>query len=276
MRRRPSRLLVPPLPYWRRLLRNEEFSRPIVPRWNPWKSLERLISILQLKILLTTTVLGAVLCQAKPNSPSPSDVYSRCIRELGGSLAAPTAYPETLAGFQSYLTDSGVKAVSAAELTQPNHPEVAARLGFHHFLPPRCWWSRGAALALLVQNIAGKIHAPVHIRNWWRPAAYNADPAVGGAKNGDHPTANAVDVDYRTASDGMCAEGFLRTLDRQFPWLRLSLGLGPQTTHIGLGSRRGHREWHYAGWRSPMRTRAWMGPVSILFSEQGRRRPKRM
>jgi len=31
--------------------------------------------------------------------------------------------------------------------------------------------------------------------------------------------------------------------------MRLSLGLGTQTTHVGIDSPRGHREWHYAGWR---------------------------
>ena len=41
----------------------------------------------------------------------------------------------------------------------------------------------------------------------------------------------------------------LPSLEKTAPWMQLSLGLGAQTTHIGLDSPRGHREWHYAGWR---------------------------
>ncbi len=57
------------------------------------------------------------------------------------------------------------------------------------------------------------------IRNWWRPAAYNADPTVGGAKNGDHPTANAVDLDYASPASRAKAERFLRSIEAKDPWL---------------------------------------------------------
>jgi hypothetical protein len=198
-------------------------------------------------------MLWAVLCSAAPSrftpKPSGSDTYARSIREFGGSIVDPLTYPETTAGFQSYLQDTGVTSVSALELILPNHPEVAARLGFQYFLPPRNWWSRGAALALLTQGIEGRTDSSVHIRNWWRPAAYNSDPAVGGAKDGDHPSATAVDLDYSTTSNRMQAELFLRALQKRCPWLQLSLGLGALTTHVGIGSPHGHREWHYAGWR---------------------------
>jgi hypothetical protein len=158
----------------------------------------------------------------------------------------PAAYPETVSGFQAYLSDCGVRSISAADLTHPNHPRIAARLGYRDFLPPRDWWPRGTALALLAQNISSSA-GPVRVRNWWRPASYNS--GVGGAKGGDHPTANAVDLDYQRPSDRMRAERYLRDLDRRCPWMELSLGLGPQTTHVGIGSPRGRREWHYPGWR---------------------------
>jgi hypothetical protein len=57
-----------------------------------------------------------------------------------------------------------------------------------------------------------------------------------------------MDLDYQSVSDRMRAERFLRGLNSRFPWMHLSLGLGAETTHVGLGSPRGHREWHYAGW----------------------------
>lgn len=197
-------------------------------------------------------VLGASLCCAGIVTPDKSDVYARSIEQLGGKIVDISAYPATVAGFEQYLLASGVKALTAGELTRPNHAEVAARLGFQAFLPPKEWWARGAALALLTQSMETATHAAARVRNWWRPAAYNLDPSVGGAKNGDHPTANALDLDYGSAIDRMKAEAFFRGLQKRFPWMQLSFGLGAQTTHIGLGSPRGHREWHYAGWRPVM------------------------
>jgi hypothetical protein len=178
-----------------------------------------------------------------------TDVYTRAIQALGGTVVDPAAFPGNVAGFQQYLTATGVKIFTAAEMTRPNHPDVAAKVGFEDFLPQQTWWARGAALALIAQNIESQTHAILHFRNWWRPAAYNTDPAVAGAKNGDHPTANAVDLDYATVASRMGAELFLRALDKANPWMQLSFGFGAQSTHIGLASPRGHREWHYAGYR---------------------------
>ncbi len=163
-------------------------------------------------------------------------------------MVSANEYPATIAGFEAYLKDSGVHKVTAAELTQPNHPEVAVKYGFRDFLPQQDWWPRGAALALVIEAIDHFTSSMVHVRNWWRPRPYNDDRAIGGAKNGDHPTANAVDLDYQSVSDRMRAERFLRGLSDRFPWMRISLGLGAETTHVGIDSPRGRREWHYAGW----------------------------
>ena len=200
----------------------------------------------------TLLVLCGSLClpwQSVAGTLPKSDTYARAIAQLGGKIVDAAAYPATVAGFQQYLLATGVKALSAVELTTPNHAAVAARLGFQSFLPPQNWWPRGAALALLTQSMETATNAAARVRNWWRPAAYNADPAVAGAKNGDHPTANAVDLDYSSSTDRMKAESFFRSMEKRFPWMQLSFGFGAQTTHIGLASPRGHREWHYAGWR---------------------------
>jgi hypothetical protein len=203
----------------------------------------------QTRFLPALAALGALLCPARSVVSSGLDVYTRSIQQLGGSLTDPAAFPENLEGFEEYLRATGVTAISAAEMTRPNHPGVAARLGFRDFLPPRAWWPRGAALALLAQKIQHATGTSLRVRNWWRPSAYNTDPAVGGAKNGDHPTASALDLDYPSVGGRMQAERFLRGLERQAPWMQLSFGFGPQTTHVGLASPRGHREWHYAGWK---------------------------
>jgi hypothetical protein len=177
-----------------------------------------------------------------------TDMYSRAIELFGGHAIDAARFENTVEGFGKFLAACGVTSIGAAELTTPHHADVAARLGFRAFLPPKQWWARGVALALLSERLSEAAGQKVAIRNWWRPAAYNSDPTVGGAKNGDHPTANALDLDYASATGRIRAEQFLRKLQRSAPWLNLSLGLGPQTTHVGIGSPRGHREWHYSGW----------------------------
>lgn len=176
------------------------------------------------------------------------DLFSRAIALFGGHAVQPSEFPATVEGFGKYLQAVGVQAIRASELTTPYHRDVAAKLGFSSFLPPKEWWPRGAALALLTERLNRAAGERVSIRNWWRPAAYNQDPLVAGAKNGDHPTANALDLDYSSAAARVRAEHALRALDAQAPWLHLSLGLGPRTTHVGIGSAKGHREWHYSGW----------------------------
>ncbi len=214
--------------------------------------------------LLTVALAVCVSCASLSSAPNlprtgqghPSsyleesaDVFARAIQKLGGQVADPRAFPDTVDGFQDYLTVSGVHAVTAAEMTRPNHPVIAERLGFHVFLPAQTWWRRGAALALLIQHLRTVAGEGVYVRNWWRPPAYNAHPGVGGARKGDHPTANAVDLDYVSRAGRIRAERWLRALDRSARWLQLSLGLDDRTTHVGIGSPKGRREWHYAGWR---------------------------
>lgn len=210
---------------------------------------------------LVGAVLGSAALLSAPAAssvPQPSpipvrvesrDVYSRAISRLDGTPVSTVGFPRTVDGFDQYLKASGVRTVTASELTTPNHPAVAARYGYSAFLPAKEWWPRGAALALLAERLANAAGSPVHIRNWWRPAEYNSDPAVKGAPNGDHPTASALDIDYATQSGRMRAERLLRELKRTAPWMNLSLGLGPLTTHVGLASPKGSREWHYAGWQ---------------------------
>ena len=183
------------------------------------------------------------------SAAAASDVFTRAIATLRGKPVNPGAFPHSVDGFAGYLRAVGVRDVSAADLTTPNHPGVAARLGYTAFLPDRQWWPRGAALALIAQKIRDITGERVHVRNWWRPQSYNLDPVVGGAANGDHPTANAIDLDFLTRGARVRAETWLRSLDRAHAWLGMSLGLGDRTAHVGIGGAKGRREWHYAGWR---------------------------
>ena len=179
---------------------------------------------------------------------SPDSLFGKAIEQFGGHSVDPAHFTNDINGFQRYLASSGVRAFDARELTRPNHPEVAAKLGFSSFLPPQSWWPRGAALALLAQKIEDLVGEPVEVRNWWRPEAYNHDPKVGGAEHGDHLGAFAMDLDYLSARARRRAEHWLHSLSVRDRWLELSLGLGDRTTHIGMLSPHGSREWHYASY----------------------------
>src|SRR5205823_1778855 len=108
-----------------------------------WPRSHVLLITVQFKNFLTIAVLGMGVCAAKAGTPVATDVYAKSIQTLGGVVVDPMVFPQTLTGFQAFLTASAVKVVTAAELTQPNHPEVAAKLGFPNFLPQRNWWPRG-------------------------------------------------------------------------------------------------------------------------------------
>jgi hypothetical protein len=208
-----------------------------------------IIQRLASKLALTAIAVCVIGLPVNAGSPAKNaNAFTQAISYLRGTPCDAARYSKTIDGFEDYLRACGVQEYAARDLTRPNHPEIAARLGYSYFLPPQAWWERGAALALVAQSIQRHLQEPVAVRNWWRPADYNRQPGVDGAANGDHPDAYAFDLDYQSAKSRAKAEQWLRDLDRRAPWLHLSLGLGPLTTHIGIGSPKGHREWHYAGY----------------------------
>lgn len=172
-------------------------------------------------------------------------LLQRAIREFGGTLVDPQDYALTEADFQRYLQDTGIDHFSAREMLTPHHENVAQGLGYTLFLPPHAWWRKGAALALLSDELRKLLGEPVIMRNWWRPRPYNAHPTVGGAETSDHITATGVDLDYRSANSRRTAERRLRQLYEDAEWLQMSLGLGNQTTHVGLFSPVRRRDWFY-------------------------------
>ncbi|HZJ10841.1 MAG TPA: D-Ala-D-Ala carboxypeptidase family metallohydrolase [Trueperaceae bacterium] len=170
-------------------------------------------------------------------------LFDRAIAAFGGTVTAPGGFPMTLDGFQDYLDAVTVAHFSAREMLTPHHQDVATALGFDKFLPPHDWWLRGAALALIADELRNLVGEPVVLRNWWRPKLYNAQ--VDGAGESDHITAHGVDLDYRSAASRRRAEQRLRELYSGEEWLQLSLGLGNLTTHVGILSPGRRREWHY-------------------------------
>ena len=172
-----------------------------------------------------------------------TDPMERAINHLGGIIFDPEAYDLTVEGFQEYLDATGVEHFSAEEMTRPNHPKIAKKYSYDHFLPKYEWWPRGAALGLLADKIRDLVGESVRMRNWWRPKDYNKD--VGGAANSDHITAHGIDLDYKSADSRRKAEKWLLDLDNNESWLQLSRGLGGRTTHVGILSPKGRRKWFY-------------------------------
>ncbi len=161
-------------------------------------------------------------------------------------------------GLQLYLDAVGVQHVSAPDLVEPYNADAAAMCGFDLLLPEQDQWEKGAALALFTDALTELVGEPIFLRNWWRPDCYNE--AVGGAAGGDHPDADAVDLDFSSASSRALAQQFLcetywemdivapeqilpgSDLD---PRLNMSVGLGGVTIHLGVLSAGGRRFWYY-------------------------------
>jgi hypothetical protein len=183
------------------------------------------------------------------------------IAHFGGNVVDALDYSDDLAGFQLYLDDVGIQFFSANEITTPNNPGAAQQCGYDALLPARGAWEKVGALALLSDQLRSLVGEPVFMRNWWRPPCYNA--LVGGAAGGDHPDADAVDLDFLSADARAAAQAYLcETYWAQDivppeaiapgsdvdPRLNLSVGLGGATLHVGLLSDGGRRFWFYGSY----------------------------
>ncbi len=197
-----------------------------------------------------------------PPPPNPGTVsvidHAFLIDRWGGTVVDPTRYPMTQDGFQAYLDATGVQHFAAWEYVVPNNEAVATRCGLSLLLPEHARWPRAAALGLLADQLRRLVNEPVTLRNWWRPPCYNE--GVGGAAGGDHPDADALDLDFRSARSRAAAQRMLcetywqRDLvapeeiapgSNLNPRLNMSIGLGGVTIHLGLLSRNGRRFWRY-------------------------------
>lgn len=183
------------------------------------------------------------------------------IRHFGGQDVDPFSFPETQDGLQQYLDAVGVRYFAAWEYAVPNNPQVAAECGYSLLLPGREWWRKAGALGLFADQLRALVNEPVRLRNWWRPPCYNV--GVGGAPGGDHPDADALDLDFRSARSRADAQRWL--CDQYWrrdivapediapgsdlnPRLNLSVGLGGVTIHLGVLSRNGRRYWKYGSY----------------------------
>lgn len=161
-------------------------------------------------------------------------------------------------GLQLYLDAVGVQHVTAPDLVEPYNEAAAEMCGFDLLLPDQGEWEKAAALSLFTDVLTELVGEPIFMRNWWRPDCYNE--AVGGAPGGDHPDADAVDLDFASPTQRAVAQQFLCdtywnadivTPDQILPGsnldprLNLSVGLGGVTIHLGVLSGGGRRFWYY-------------------------------
>ncbi len=183
------------------------------------------------------------------------------IQMLGGDPVNAFDYGPDLDSFQLYLDAVGVQNFTAEEISAPHNQAAATGCGYTILLPERDQWEKAAALALFTDELRGLVGEPIYMRNWWRPPCYNA--AVGGAAGGDHPDADAVDLDFSSAASRAMAQKFLCeeywnapiiTPDQIAPgavidpMLNMSVGLGGLTIHLGVLSGGGRRNWFYGSY----------------------------
>jgi hypothetical protein len=183
------------------------------------------------------------------------------IQMLGGDPVNPFDYGPDLDSFQLYLDAVGVQHFTAEEIVTPHNQAAATECGYTILLPERDQWEKAAALAMFTDELRELVGEPIYMRNWWRPPCYNA--AVGGAAGGDHPDADAVDLDFSSATSRAIAQKFLCesywsapivTPDQIAPgadvdpMLNMSVGLGGLTIHLGVLSNGGRRNWFYGSY----------------------------
>lgn len=168
--------------------------------------------------------------------------FERIVDRFNKTVVDPQDYELTMDGYQAYLSATGISYVSAKEMCTPHHLDIASELGYEAFVPKHEWWDRGAALASLFDYLRKDLGKPIVVRNWWRPEDYNEK--VGGAKASDHIGAYAFDMDFKTQDDRRHVEALLEGLYNDLE-LKMSLGLGGYTIHLGLLSERGNRRWYY-------------------------------
>lgn len=183
------------------------------------------------------------------------------IDHLGGEAVDPFDFGPDLDSFQMYLDAVGVQHTSATEIASPFNPGAAAGCGLDILLPGRELWPNIGALALLTDELRELVGEPIFMRNWWRPPCYNS--AVGGAATGDHPDADAVDLDFMSNDSRAMAQKFLcetywsediLTPEQIAPGsgvdprLNMSVGLGGVSIHLGLLSNNGRRFWKYGSY----------------------------
>ncbi len=180
----------------------------------------------------------------KANEHQSIEMLLDAHQEDAGQCLDPSLYPHSTQGLESFLGDLGeFPYLSAEEIVKPHHRDIAKELGYDEFVPPQESWVVVGCLALIHHQCRILAEGPVHVRNCYRPSAYNA--RVGGSAGSDHLNGRAFDMDFKTPEACQRALKYVRSLYKHCPELELSMGVGRLTIHVGVLSDNGHRRWSY-------------------------------
>lgn len=176
-----------------------------------------------------------------------SIVLARDLVDRRGELPPMTGgYAPTIRDFGESLRSFGVgRYFSVGELIIPNHTPKAIQAGYAAFVPPPHLWGVTVILLWIADRLRHYACGPVRLRNYWRPQSYNR--LVSTSKiDSDHPNACAFDLDFADAAARERAQAWLEGF--AVGWgerLKLSVGYGAQTLHVGVLSPQGRRTWTY-------------------------------
>jgi hypothetical protein len=147
--------------------------------------------------------------------------FGALITRLGGIFVDPTNFPNTIKGFLSYLTLSGISINSPFENYNayliPELNNVEKLKSCHegkriNLLPPQGLWPRGVLLSLILQNIEKDLlrqkelgfvrnnAAPIRgISSWYRTKCYQSK-LNKNSPDSDHILASAFDLSFNGQS----------------------------------------------------------------------------
>lgn len=187
-----------------------------------------------------------------PSEPQGEDIqWAKVLEENGGRYQNANWYPDTDAGFERFIHDSGAQYYEASDLIVPHNLRAARRCGITNLRPPQKYWVRGAALLLWVESIGHQVGKYPRIRNWYRSKCYNS--MVGGASRSDHLQARAIDIDFSASSQRRSAQNIL--CKRWRAGKDLQIGLGNVSIHFGIASPYGKRNWFYGSYQDSDRNK---------------------
>jgi hypothetical protein len=143
---------------------------------------------------------------------------------------------DDLSALGAYLNAVGVIDFSAEELTRisSDKKELAAEFGFESFLPPKSWWPRLAAQAIVAQKIRDITRSRIEVKSAWVPEAFSV--AEKGTKNSAHTQCCALDLVVASEEAWTKAVDFLLSLyNNKAVHLNLGLGFSKQSKFIHVG-----------------------------------------
>lgn len=150
--------------------------------------------------------------------------------------------------YARYLDDNFIEFFSIDEVITPRDKQKAASVGFDELIPPPHLWPWSLLVLRIGDRMRELVNAPIKLRNLYRPQSYNSLVASSGVDS-DHPNACSGDFDFKTENHRRDAEQLIRDLSKNHPELKLSLGMGGRTLHVGVLSPKGHRSWFYDSYK---------------------------